>query len=253
MMIECPTNHQALPAIFDPHVPNNPALWAVFEGRHTGRAVVDDLERPKQCVVRTDATLTYASRNISRDFLTDAIEYYCRGEQVWLVHPLGETPGPTDSRVVPNIEFYDYDPDSAVLAEFRMRLPPGYSIRTIDMPLLQRCLWRDGMIFYCGSLENFLTNDLGLCMLNGEEIVVETYATALGSTYAEIGGITHEPYRGKGYMPTCIAHLIAALEQRGYHGYWSCEAKNLASAHVARKLGFAVEKPYEIWEYAAAR
>jgi hypothetical protein len=252
MMIECPTNHHALPELFDLHVPNNPALWAVFEGRHTGSAVVDDLQRPWQCVVRTDATLTYASRNISPDFLARAIDHYCRAEEVWLVHPPGATPGPTGSRVIPNVEFYDYNPGSAVLADLRMRLPEGFSMRTIDMALLQQCLWRDGMVFFCGSLKNFLANDLGICMLCGEEIIVETYATALGSPYAEIGGITHEPYRGKGYMPTCIAHLIAALEQRGYHGYWSCEANNLASIRVARKLGFTVEKPYEIWEYAAA-
>ena len=36
-MIECPINHPALPGLFDPQIPNNPALWAVLEGRHAGR------------------------------------------------------------------------------------------------------------------------------------------------------------------------------------------------------------------------
>ncbi len=48
-------------------IPDHPALGAVFKGRHTGRAVVDDVEHP--------------------------------------------------------MEFYDYDPHSAGLADLRQRLP----------------------------------------------------------------------------------------------------------------------------------
>lgn len=50
-MIKCPVDHPALPALFDPLVPNNPALWAVFQGRHTGIALVDDLQKPTECVL----------------------------------------------------------------------------------------------------------------------------------------------------------------------------------------------------------
>src|SRR5512136_1454024 len=67
-MIECPVNHPALPALFDPMIPDHPALWAVLKGRHTGRAMVDNVEHPTQCVLRTDAALTYSSRQISQAF-----------------------------------------------------------------------------------------------------------------------------------------------------------------------------------------
>lgn len=150
---------------------------------------------------------------------------------------------------MPRLEFYDYDPHSEVLAEWRKRIPDGVELRMIDMSLLQRCEWRDDMAFWCGSLDNFLRHDLGLCLMHGEEIIVEAYASALGSTYAEIGAITHEPYRGKGFAPIAVAHLIEAVERRGYHAYWSCDTDNPASAQVARKLGFIIERPYEGWEY----
>ncbi len=152
---------------------------------------------------------------------------------------------------MPRIEFYDYERHSQVLADLRNQLPKGNELRTIDMELLQRCEWRDDMAFYCGSLENFLRHDLGLCLMQGEEIIVETYASALGSLYAEIGAITHEPYRGKGYAPITVAYLIEVLEQLGYHAYWSCDLDNPSSARVARKLGFIVEKPYEAWDYGS--
>jgi RimJ/RimL family protein N-acetyltransferase len=122
-------------------------------------------------------------------------------------------------------------------------------VRAIDRELLERCEWRDDMASYCGSLENFLHNDLGLCLMDRDETIVEAYASAFGATYAEIGAITHEPYRGKGYAPIAVAYLIETLEQRGYHAYWSCDIDNPASAQVARKLGFRIERSYEIWEY----
>jgi RimJ/RimL family protein N-acetyltransferase len=52
-----------------------------------------------------------------------------------------------------------------------------------------------------------------------------------------------------GYTPIAAAYLIEALEQRGYHAYWSCDIDNHASAQVARKLGFQTERPYETLVY----
>ena len=248
-MIECSVNHPALPGLFDPHVPNNPALWAVFLGQHAGRALVDDLKHPSQSVIRTEAALTYASRHVSHEFLVEAISHFRESESIWLVRSQGDPPVLEGFHILPRLEFYDVDPHSPVLADLRERLPDGFEMRTIDRALLERCEWRDDMAFYCGSLENFLRHALGMCLMCGEEIIVEIYASALGDPYAEIGAITHEPYRGRGYAPIAVAYLIECLEQRGYHAYWSCEVDNPASARVAHKLGFKVEKPYEIWEY----
>src|SRR4030042_4878725 len=197
-MIDCPISHPALPALFEVHVPNDPALWAVFLGKPSGRAGVDNLEKPTQCVVRTAALLTYASRGIGQAFLAEAVDYYRHAGQIWLIHSPGDPPAPEGCHTLPRLEFYDYDPQSHILADFRSQLPSGFAPQRIDLNLLQRCEWRDDMALYCGSLENFLLTGLGLCLMHGDEIIVETYASALGVGYAEIGAITHEPYRGKG-------------------------------------------------------
>jgi len=248
-MIECPVEHLALPKLFDPHVPNNPALWAVFQGRHAGRALVDDLQHPLQCVLRTEANLTYASLHVNRDFLAEAIDNLRQTGPIRLIRSLDDAPAPGGYRILPRLEFYDVDPHSPVLVNWRSRLPNGYDLCLIDRVLLERCEWRDDMAFYCGSLENFLRNGLGMCLMHGEQIIVETYASALGSPYAEIGAITQEPYRGRGFAPIAVAYLIDALGQHGYRAYWSCDVDNPASVRVAHKLGFKVERPYEIWEY----
>ena len=248
-MNECPVDHPGLPSLFDPHIPNNPALWAVFEGQHAGRAVVDDLQHPSQCMVRTDAVLTYASHRMSQSFLAETIDYFRHIGHIWLIRSPGDAPPPVGYRTLPRFEFYDYDPHSPVLDDFRNRLPMDFDLRPIDANLLKRCEWRDDMAFYCRSLENFLHNGMGICLMHGDEIIVETYASALGAPYAEIGAITHQPHRGKGYASITVAYLIEALEQRGFHAYWSCDADNPASARVARKLGFRIERTYEILEY----
>ncbi|OGN94014.1 MAG: hypothetical protein A2Y88_14870 [Chloroflexi bacterium RBG_13_48_10] len=248
-MIECPPTHHALPGLFDPHVPNNPALWATFSGRQVGQALVDDLQQPSQCVIRTEAVLTYASQHVSQDFLAEAIDNFLQAGPIRLIRSQDDPPAPVGCRIHPRLEFYDVDPNSTVLADWRSSLPNGYELRLIDRALLKRCLWRDDMAFYCGSLENFLRNGLGMCLMHGEQITVETYASALGSPYAEIGAITHEPFRGRDFATIAVAYLIEALEQRGYRAYWSCDIDNPASAKVARKLGFKVERRYEILEY----
>ena len=249
IMIDCQVSHPSLPCLFDPLVANNPSLWAVFLGKLAGQAVVDNLERPTQCLLRTEAYLTYASRYMSPAFLEEAIERIKQTGPIWLVRNQGDPPAPGGHKTIPRLEFYDYDPSSPILTHLRQQLPNGYHIQGMDLDLLQRCEWRDDMKFYCGSLDNFLLHGVGLCLMHGKEIIVETYANALGSPYAEIGAITHQAYRGRGYAGVAVAFLIDTLEQRGYHAYWSCDQDNPASARVARKLGFQVERSYEIIEY----
>jgi RimJ/RimL family protein N-acetyltransferase len=253
-MIEISANHPALKGLFNQHQPNSPALWAVLEGRHHGIALVDRANNPNQCVLRTDAALTYMSRRTDQVFLEAGIQHLRKRGPIWLVwpHHTGvEPPGTERASIIPRLEFYDYDPQSNTLDEWRKGLPAGFEIRPIDANLFRRCEWREEMEFYAGGADNFLAQDIGLCILQGEEIIVEAYASALGNQLAEIGAITRPAYRGQGYAPIACAFLIQACYQQGYQAYWSCDADHTASIRVARKLGFRQERPYTIYEFSA--
>jgi RimJ/RimL family protein N-acetyltransferase len=245
---ECSVTHPALADLFDLDVPNNPVLWAVLRGRNGGRAWVDDLQTPSQCVLRTDSTLAFASRQISQAFLHQAIMHLRQIGPVWFVQPLPLAP--QASSVFRRLEFYDCDPRSRALADLQ-RLPDGLDIRPIDRRLLERCQWREEMEFFCGSVDNFLENGIGLALMQGDEIISEAYATSLGEARAEIGAVTREEQRGRGYAPIACTYLIQACARRGYQAYWSCDADNAASARVARKLGFEQERAYQVLEYSA--
>jgi RimJ/RimL family protein N-acetyltransferase len=253
-MHACPANHPTLPALFDPSLPNKSALWAVLEGRHPGRALVDDLQHPTQCLLRTDACLTYPGRQISQTFLEQAITWFRKTDPVWLVWPASLSSSlvaPETDQIVQRLEFFDCDPHSSILEGLRQYLPDGFEVRSLDRQLVERCEWKSEMEFYCGSLENFLLYDFGLCLMCAGEIVTEAYASSIGDNLAEIGAITHEPFRGQGYAPVACAFLIQACERRGCRAYWSCDADNPASIQVARKLGFRQERAYQIYEYRA--
>lgn len=253
-MHACPIDHPALPMLFDQTAPNHPVLWAVLRGRHAGTAWVDDVRNPSLCVLRTDALLTFVSRQINQNFLEAAISHLRRKGSVWLVwspEMSSRLCPPEAKRITQRLEFSGCDPRSQELADLRQRLPDGFEIRPIDRDLIKRCQWRSDMEFFCGSLENFLVNGIGLCMMRGEEIIVEAYASALGETHAEIGAVTREAYRGRGYAPITCAYLIQVCEQRRYQAYWSCDLDNTASIRVARKLGFRQAKAYRFLEYSA--
>jgi GNAT superfamily N-acetyltransferase len=251
-MYDFPFNAPVLQDLFDPYLPNSPALWAVLKGNYTGKAVVDSVQNPSQCVLRTDATLTYFGNQTGQGFLNAAIAHFREIGSVWLVWPHDTSLYPPEidsTEIVNRLEFYDCDPNSDILNNLRMQLPDGYAIHCINEELLERCEWRNEMEFYAGSLSSFLRHGIGLCMMQGNDIIVEAYASSLGITRAEIGAITHEAFRGRGFAPVACAYLIEICKQQGYQAYWSCDADHTASIRVAQKLGFQQEGAYQIYEY----
>jgi len=249
-MIQFPANDPNLQSLFDPNLPNSPALWAVLKGNHKGKAVVDSAQNPTQCVLRTDAALTYFSNRVGQEFLNQAVSFLRVNGPVWLVwpHKTGlHPPEGKDLKVANRLEFYQTHP--GLLENLRKQLPDGFAVRKVDKELLERCEWRAEMEFYAGSLGSFLVNGIGVCMMVEDEIIVEAYASSLGKTRAEIGAFTHEAYRGRGYASIACAFLIEACQQRGYQAYWSCDADNTPSIRVAQKLGFKQMREYKIFEY----
>ncbi len=85
-----------------------------------------------------------------------------------------------------------------------------------------------------------------------QSLTEEQFVSSFGDKQAEIGAVTREAYRGRGYAPVACAHLIQACEQRGYQAYWSCDTDNRASIRVAQKLGFQQVRTYQILEYHAS-
>ena len=158
---------------------------------------------------------------------------------------------PTPNAKWPRLEFYNLETSDDKFETLLRKIPSECEVRRMNRQIIEECLWRDMHAAAYGSIEDFLAKGLGFCLMKGDEILCEAYATFWGGGKVEIGAITREPYQGLGYASVTCAHLIQACEGRGYQTYWSCEKDNIASASVARKLGYKYENEYQMLVYEA--
>jgi predicted GNAT family acetyltransferase len=115
--------------------------------------------------------------------------------------------------------------------------------------LMERCEWGDTVAEAADGVEAFLETGLGLCLIDGDEIVCEAYAPFLGRRSAEVGVVTPEAYRVRGLAAIAVAFLAERLAGQGLGLYWSCDAENTASIRVAEKLGFVGARRYAMLLY----
>lgn len=251
-MIEVHPTHPHLPALFDPTTPNNPILFATLLGHTPGRAWVDNADNPSQSIIRVNGSMVFLSHHANQDFLEEGFETIKQFSHVVFVVGQGESlvQIPTADRTLQRLEFTAHEADSPALADLTAAgLPAGFEIRPIDRELSQKIDSREDIESYCGSLENFLEHGFGLCLMQNGEIVSEAYAPFVTANNAELATFTKETHRGQGYAATACAYFIQACRARGLRPYWSCDADNVASIKLARKLGFKNERAYEIRLY----
>jgi GNAT superfamily N-acetyltransferase len=239
-----------LRALFDPHMPAGFRCSAVIAGDAAGRILTDDLVRPTWGAVQEGAFGTIYPGGALAVSTWHQLIAQLREDGDVLV---GLWPNDEHLQLLPSSPDYNgFTLDftgrttGAGLDAYLGPLPDGCQMRSIDPQLFERSEGRD---FYCalyGSAEQALKKVDARFLMREEEICCEAYAyfAALGTI--EIATSTSEPYRGRGYATITCAHLIQACEAQGYQTYWNCAKQNLASAAVARKLGYRTEKEYRL-------
>lgn len=125
-------------------------------------------------------------------------------------------------------------------------VPEGCELLPIDAIGFRRCRYRDYYISYFGSVERALENGFGFCLVKSQELLSEAFAAEAALGMIEIGTITAEPYRQRGYALVCCTQLVRECEVPGYRTYWNCVKDNQASAGLARKLGYQTEKAFRL-------
>jgi len=93
-----------------------------------------------------------------------------------------------------------------------------------------------------GGADAFTSNEFGETVIAAAieegEIVSLAHTFAWSPDHADIGVMTHEDARGKGYATATAALVIDGVRKQGKVPVWSCGARNDASLRVAGKLGF---------------
>jgi RimJ/RimL family protein N-acetyltransferase len=235
--------------LFAADYPNGTVLLSLLDGRCPGAVVVDNVENPTAAVAVADfENFAYVGGAPSAEWLAGAFAELCKERYLLLIAAewLPTAALPDAARVLPRLEFLNPD---AQRRPTPVELPEGFSFRPLDADLLERCLWRDQMVNAYGTPEGFIAENLGVCLMRGDEICCEAYAVCPAGGHYEIGVVTHDDYQRRGFAYVTCVLLADECARRGFATSWSCDLDNPASAATARKLGYTTERPYALRYY----
>ena len=240
--------------LLPPDVPARPRALAVLEGVLSGYAWVDDLDRPSALLVIEDADGTvYGGGGVTRDDVVSVLA----GMETKSADLIFGFAGPDDPMIdaVPAepywrgeaIDFTDRLPPDDEVAELSKPIESGAQAMPLDAVLLPRTEWYEDTLHAFGSPERWEELGVGVALMLGDEMVAECLAgPRLRDGLLEMGVVTRERYRGRGYG-TLVSRLVArSCEARGDRVWWNANAGNLPSLAIARRLGFRTERRYDL-------
>ena len=239
-----------LKALFRTDDPASLRCFAVLEGKADGWLWTDSLARPTWGVVQEAGFRSiYLGGAPDTQALTALITELGQTGEVLIGLPHGdrrfESLPPNSDYIGSTLEFTDR-PMGEGLDVWLRQLPQGCQLQRINRELLARCLERDLLVRIFGSVEKALANSFGLCLTRDGHILSEAHAGPAALGMIEIGTMTHERHRDRGFATLTCAHLVHACEELGFQTYWNCAKHNRASVALARKLGYRAVKEYDL-------
>lgn len=139
------------------------------------------------------------------------------------------------------------------VADWRDRVPAGYTMRRIDAELLahtqlKNCAaLREGIEEEWCAIEPFLERGFGFCLLHDDEIVSWCGSDYVSGDHCEIGINTDWSYRRKGFGTLTVAATVDYAAQRFALIGWHCWDNNVGSIGVAENAGFELAQVYSIY------
>jgi len=140
-------------------------------------------------------------------------------------------------------EFYDR-PIGEGLAKYLNPLPDDCELHRLDRHLILQTEWGPEDVLAAGGVDAWEKTHIGYGLMGAKAIVAEATAGPASEGLYEPGVFTQENYRKRGYGTIVSAKLIQEIEASGGRTYWNCAKQNVASAAIARKLGYRIEKEY---------
>jgi RimJ/RimL family protein N-acetyltransferase len=237
-------------------VPARRRALAVIDGVLAGRAWCDDAARPDWAVVvETAGGTVYGGGAVTRSVLTSVLD----GVETGYGDLVFGFSGPDDPlRVALPGEPYafgeavDFEDRAASPDESGAEpLPEDVRVAPMDVAMLRRTQWVEYTLHAFGSVERFFELGAGYGVLVGDELVSECVAGPRSRGALEMGVITSERHRGRGYATLAARAVARACEDRGDEVWWNASAGNAPSLALARRLGFRRERRYELCAFRA--
>jgi RimJ/RimL family protein N-acetyltransferase len=248
------------------------SIRAAMQGHNPGRIFVNDVARPRTAFALTvegylltgehdnPATLEALHAFIYEKLFTG--EVYVNGDDSLSLAVYPEAwearlPELISTHEVEKLKRYHYLCRELAF-DWRAALPPGYTVRRVDQGLLKA----DDIIIpeaiaewtsiedYWGTVDNFLANGVGFCVLHDNQIVAQCMADCVADEQMDIGITTAPAYRRKGLAAIATAATVEHCLTHGFKAVgWHCNAENVGSWKTAEKVGFKRNREYAYYFY----
>jgi hypothetical protein len=138
--------------------------------------------------------------------------------------------------------FYTFD--QLKTGDWKDRLLVGFQMRAIDQTLLTNVELKniqaviDEIESCWNSVESFLKNGFGFCLLHDQEIVCWCTAEYVSGPQCGIGVETVESYMNQGFATLTASAFVSYCHSNRITPHWDSWKANLPSVAVAEKIGF---------------
>lgn len=127
-------------------------------------------------------------------------------------------------------------------------LPEGYELKKVDKTIAYDKSFHEVSEDFTAqfdSIDDYLNRGVGFCILHKGKVVCGASSYSIYNNGIEIEIDTHPKYRRKGLATVAAAALILDCIDRGIYPSW--DAANLTSVHLAEKLGYVMDEPYDTY------
>ena len=213
-----------------------------------GKILTDNVDNPTWAVVQEphDNSL-YFGGHINADFVQTIVTMLRQAGDVligmWLDDPRLDLLPPGAYYDGRTLEFYDR-PIGEGLAKYLNPLPDDCELLRLDKNLILETEWGPEDVLAASGVDAWEQTHIGYGLMQAKTIVAEASAGPASERMFEPGVFTQQIHRKKGYGTIVSAKLIQEIEASGGRTYWNCAKQNMASAAIARKLGYRIEKEY---------
>jgi GNAT superfamily N-acetyltransferase len=255
MLREVPLPHSSpsLERLIDADAPTRPRAVAVLDGVLAGRAWTDDIADPRAAIVIEDADGTVFTGG---DLTVDAVRTTLSGVRTKSGDLIFGFSAESDTAraLVPAepywtgeaIDFADRIAPTDESDAIEAALPDDARVVVLDERTLPQTEWYPDTMHAFGSIERWMELGVGFAVMVGDEMAAESMAGPRCRGLLEMGVVTRERYRRRGFG-TVVSQLTArACEARGDRVWWNANAANAPSLSIARRLGFRTERRYRL-------
>lgn len=128
-------------------------------------------------------------------------------------------------------------------------LPKGYELKALDRDLIDNYDLNELSADFTAqfnSLEDYLNRGKGYYILSEGKVISGASSYSIYNQGIEIEIDTHKEYRKKGFATVVAAALMVECLEDGLYPSW--DAANLISVGLAEKLGYKMDKKYEVYQ-----